>query len=174
MKSKPYKAFVQFLEKMTELSPDAFYELPAPLRNQLLVLWGKAHKVADTSAGFSGEIVFLDNGNGVFPRMTCAKFPRWRQDLTPALRAERFLREIKLQAAAHYHPNVHWPFNVKFILGVPIAFFRRWEGDLSDFIEDSHWGDLGRLSLIIQLTAGLRSEERRVGKECRSRWSPYH
>ena len=23
-------------------------------------------------------------------------------------------------------------------------------------------------------TDGLRSEERRVGKECRSRWSPYH
>ena len=23
-------------------------------------------------------------------------------------------------------------------------------------------------------TFGLRSEERRVGKECRSRWSPYH
>ena len=25
-----------------------------------------------------------------------------------------------------------------------------------------------------QLLALLRSEERRVGKECRSRWSPYH
>ena len=24
------------------------------------------------------------------------------------------------------------------------------------------------------IVAGLRSEERRVGKECRSRWSPYH
>ena len=24
------------------------------------------------------------------------------------------------------------------------------------------------------LTALIRSEERRVGKECRSRWSPYH
>ena len=24
------------------------------------------------------------------------------------------------------------------------------------------------------LTSQLRSEERRVGKECRSRWSPYH
>ena len=23
-------------------------------------------------------------------------------------------------------------------------------------------------------TQGMRSEERRVGKECRSRWSPYH
>ena len=33
------------------------------------------------------------------------------------------------------------------------------------------------LSLGFALTfllAGLRSEERRVGKECRSRWSPYH
>ena len=29
---------------------------------------------------------------------------------------------------------------------------------------------------IIQMTGTLtdRSEERRVGKECRSRWSPYH
>ena len=25
-----------------------------------------------------------------------------------------------------------------------------------------------------QLEEGVRSEERRVGKECRSRWSPYH
>ena len=24
------------------------------------------------------------------------------------------------------------------------------------------------------ILAGVRSEERRVGKECRSRWSPYH
>ena len=24
------------------------------------------------------------------------------------------------------------------------------------------------------VTLGCRSEERRVGKECRSRWSPYH
>ena len=27
---------------------------------------------------------------------------------------------------------------------------------------------------IMELPTGLRSEERRVGKECRSRWSPYH
>ena len=26
----------------------------------------------------------------------------------------------------------------------------------------------------IQLNDTVRSEERRVGKECRSRWSPYH
>src|SRR5258706_13162718 len=27
---------------------------------------------------------------------------------------------------------------------------------------------------MIQAVVGMRSEERRVGKECRSRWSPYH
>ena len=27
---------------------------------------------------------------------------------------------------------------------------------------------------LSKLTQGVRSEERRVGKECRSRWSPYH
>ena len=26
----------------------------------------------------------------------------------------------------------------------------------------------------VTITSGQRSEERRVGKECRSRWSPYH
>ena len=28
--------------------------------------------------------------------------------------------------------------------------------------------------IFLILTLQLRSEERRVGKECRSRWSPYH
>ena len=30
------------------------------------------------------------------------------------------------------------------------------------------------LADVVSLTFGGRSEERRVGKECRSRWSPYH
>ena len=28
--------------------------------------------------------------------------------------------------------------------------------------------------LVYRLLSLIRSEERRVGKECRSRWSPYH
>src|SRR2546426_12714236 len=34
--------------------------------------------------------------------------------------------------------------------------------------------DLKTLKTISQPATGERSEERRVGKECRSRWSPYH
>ena len=40
---------------------------------------------------------------------------------------------------------------------------------------DLSWNK-GRLALSERLHSKdfLRSEERRVGKECRSRWSPYH
>ena len=31
-----------------------------------------------------------------------------------------------------------------------------------------------RILFYTGLTHKIRSEERRVGKECRSRWSPYH
>ena len=30
------------------------------------------------------------------------------------------------------------------------------------------------LEITGEITGEIRSEERRVGKECRSRWSPYH
>ena len=29
-------------------------------------------------------------------------------------------------------------------------------------------------TLVVKIILSSRSEERRVGKECRSRWSPYH
>src|SRR2546421_9562910 len=35
-------------------------------------------------------------------------------------------------------------------------------------------GDEDTASVIKKLRRPTRSEERRVGKECRSRWSPYH
>ena len=37
--------------------------------------------------------------------------------------------------------------------------------------EYAEWFYMGSSIVILIL---LRSEERRVGKECRSRWSPYH
>src|SRR3989440_7176627 len=40
-------------------------------------------------------------------------------------------------------------------------------GDLQDFLEF-------RAKVAEAKRSALRSEERRVGKECRSRWSPYH
>jgi len=41
-----------------------------------------------------------------------------------------------------------------------------WAGNISIFVV---W-----FFAVFSLLVLLRSEERRVGKECRSRWSPYH
>ena len=45
-----------------------------------------------------------------------------------------------------------------------------WGGGLAQQFALSRPGRVRRLMLV----ATARSEERRVGKECRSRWSPYH
>ena len=45
--------------------------------------------------------------------------------------------------------------------------------DTLSMIRTSH-PDVVLLDIIMPKMDGLRSEERRVGKECRSRWSPYH
>src|SRR5256886_7454790 len=42
------------------------------------------------------------------------------------------------------------------------AFHKRWGLDAPLIVQFWRW------------LSGARSEERRVGKECRSRWSPYH
>jgi len=42
------------------------------------------------------------------------------------------------------------------------------------FIRAGKSGMVQKAQEIVEKNAELRSEERRVGKECRSRWSPYH
>ena len=39
--------------------------------------------------------------------------------------------------------------------------------------DQHHWIEEG-IAVYVEPIARIRSEERRVGKECRSRWSPYH
>src|SRR5256885_11428392 len=46
------------------------------------------------------------------------------------------------------------------------------DGIAADLGEAAH--ALARHGNGLAVAAHLRSEERRVGKECRSRWSPYH
>ena len=43
---------------------------------------------------------------------------------------------------------------------------------MSEYINDAH--EIGWDDEISNDGGQYRSEERRVGKECRSRWSPYH
>ena len=47
------------------------------------------------------------------------------------------------------------------------------DGNEKEFEHIDTLEDNGTMYLAL-IPAELRSEERRVGKECRSRWSPYH
>ena len=52
--------------------------------------------------------------------------------------------------------------------------------DIQNGIDRRNQGFAGRFDYnwkhryYVNFNFGIRSEERRVGKECRSRWSPYH
>ena len=57
--------------------------------------------------------------------------------------------------------------------------YRRFEEKLLELAEYTRRSDPDRMELLHRArgkstTLRIRSEERRVGKECRSRWSPYH
>src|SRR5688572_4345979 len=47
-------------------------------------------------------------------------------------------------------------------------------GRLRDELQMLPPGDIRNCMIALSEDSNLRSEERRVGKECRSRWSPYH
>ena len=53
------------------------------------------------------------------------------------------------------------------------ALWKRIFSETSQFLKDSHFGKED-INIDINTGTQMRSEERRVGKECRSRWSPYH
>ena len=48
------------------------------------------------------------------------------------------------------------------------------EGEFSRIMEPQLIARIDALIGNFQYSARIRSEERRVGRECRSRWSPYH
>ena len=58
----------------------------------------------------------------------------------------------------------------------PACLLTAWANSVIDVVTDNNYrlrGEIisyGKQGIVIK----HRSEERRVGKECRSRWSPYH
>ena len=58
------------------------------------------------------------------------------------------------------------------VIGYNNYFFER-DGETTT-VKNQYKFEVKLLSATIFKVEGYRSEERRVGKECRSRWSPYH
>ena len=69
--------------------------------------------------------------------------------------------------------------SVKTIKTLKFGFKRRLDKGQASIVKRFNEADFSSVSLSSELlvcvsTSPSRSEERRVGKECRSRWSPYH
>ena len=61
-----------------------------------------------------------------------------------------------------------WQDLVEF-LAAPVSWIPGMQREILSFLINSASGWTAGVYWVL-----LRSEERRVGKECRSRWSPYH
>ena len=65
------------------------------------------------------------------------------------------------------------------IFGNPVDLAAKWREQGATYLHlvdltAAFDGQTKHLPLIREVIRAFRSEERRVGKECRSRWSPYH
>ena len=76
------------------------------------------------------------------------------------------MKKVKLKLELQYNSPVILTF---FLLSLLVLFLDQW----TDGWTTMHLFCVYRSSLKDPLFY-IRSEERRVGKECRSRWSPYH
>src|SRR2546426_11712715 len=74
--------------------------------------------------------------------------------------------------ARKHHLLVRWShwLNLPILLGLIVSGISiYWASPVYQHKPDPNTG-----SVDVAADIGIRSEERRVGKECRSRWSPYH
>ena len=99
------------------------------------------------------------------------------------LRQRASEKKLILTPIQHYSPetNLYSYLNNKERLNrflyypIQLPFWGEWtvtQGHDGNFTHKDEWGKA--FDFMVLDEEGKRSEERRVGKECRSRWSPYH
>src|SRR3712207_1161311 len=141
------------------------------------------------------ELKGTDNGWG--PRRKQQLSTMWDGDQGPLGRAARSaLSAVEtLSPVAAVRPDVAYPADsqaadlgaalqdtaglVKADLGTEVVSIDFGSWDMHDNYGTLEWGEMQRMTDVFArctdaFLRDLRSEERRVGKECRSRWSPYH
>lgn len=114
---------------------------------------GKCIKVLN---GMCGEIYILDQGENTTPRYICVKVPKKQGNSTEGEINKRFIEELEQQLSFYHHQFVHWAFDFKDMMGIPIALFRYWGKDLGTLLEDENVSEITKLSCILYTCIGLR------------------
>jgi len=103
-----------------------------------------------------GEIYIFDQGTNVYPRFVCAKVPKRLANCSSQETARRFIYELRLQLKFYHNFFVHWPFDFREVLGVPVALFRYWGNDLGKLIKHSKVSEIEKLSIMVYACEGLK------------------
>ena len=89
-----------------------------------------------------------------------------------SLNSKRYLNDKYKGYKRRFHPRDYWScitHGIGIFFGIIATIYMAIEKSKS--AEDAMFP---YVAFGLSITASSRSEERRVGKECRSRWSPYH
>ncbi|WP_445673085.1 protein kinase domain-containing protein [Pseudomonas inefficax] len=132
----------------------SFYDLNEDTQAQMLsIALGNRGEVVNRLNGMCGDIFVLDQGERTYPRYVCAKVPRKNGTASAEGVNRRFVEELDLQLRFSHHSFVHWYFDLREVLGAPVALFRYWDGDLMHYM--SAQSDVSKLSLVAYCCSGL-------------------
>lgn len=139
------------------MSEIVFYSLNEQVRKFTLENFlEKLGKCISLTSGMCGEIYIFDQGKNVTPRFVCAKIPKQLANCSSEETSRRFINELKKQLI-FYHPMfVHWAFDFKEVLGVPVALFRYWGSDLDKLLRQGEGSQIQKLSIMVYICVGLR------------------
>ncbi len=133
-----------------------FYDLDEDARHSLLMARrGGIKSLSRKVDGMASTIYWFHHGQNVHPSHIVAKVPATKK-IDAGEQAKRFLREVKLQAGLFYNQFIHQPVDFDVIMGAPVAWFRGWHGDLSDWILRTDFGLADRVAHIAYLVTALK------------------
>lgn len=117
---------------------------------------GNEGKIISRTNGMCGDIYIFDRGENTIPQYSCAKLPKLLSSGSEKEIYVRFVNELKNQLKYYHHQYVHWAYDFKEVMGVPVALFRYWGSDLKKLINEPSVSDLNKLSVMTYLCVGLR------------------
>src|SRR2546425_12772035 len=122
---------------------------------------GGGCKEGGDAHGLWGHLEYHDHGTGMSTLTTLPLNAHW---IT--------ITDYREVFTSNPDPKTHQPLGARLICGT--ASTDQAYGDVNWVVYAEDKGEPGDADFFVIRLTQPRSEERRVGKECRSRWSPYH
>lgn len=117
---------------------------------------GNEGDIISIASGMCGDVYIFDRGPSTHPRYSCAKIPKLLKGTTEQEVNKRFVNELRNQLKYYHHQYVHWAYDFKEVMGVPVALFRYWGSDLKKIINEQDTSLVNKISIMVYLSVGLR------------------